>query len=102
MKQLNATNIFKKLVETIGYDNGGRFDFTHPQWLAGTVAIVHMQEAGIVFPDNEACFDDLDGIYWEIAAGEAMEKMEKYGLVPGYIELDRVLNEVFENPRQAQ
>ena len=98
-KQLTPNAALVALIRTMEADNGCSFSCTIAQQRAGSAAIAVMQDiGGAVFPDDPEVFHDIDGIYWELAAGEESEREAKYGRVPGYPALNKVLNDIFENP----
>lgn len=96
MTQPTPLQVFLKLVKVMGEDNGCIFSFT-PELQADAVRYIQeMQNAGTVFPDPASHeSDSLDGIYWQIAAGEEDEVHKEYDEIPGFAGLNVTLGEIF-------
>lgn len=94
---------FRNLRYAMEGDNGCSLPATAEQIAAGIAAVERMAVAGFKWPATEAeavaDLDNLDGIYWDIAAGEQTERQKTYSKFDGYFELDCTLNNIFDNPR---
>ena len=101
MYQQQAIDTFKNIVRTMGIDNGCRFNCTSNQIGDGAFYVLQMSDAGAVFPmDGKsmvAAMNDLDSIYWRLAAGEQSEMDAEFSRFKGFAELNKLLNEIFES-----
>ena len=99
MKQLSPKKAFEALIATMESDNGCPFPYTPRQRAHGAALIQEMMNAGLDFPDDPDVFQDINGVYWELAAGEEYEREAKYGGISGYRGLNDLLNQIFDAPR---
>jgi hypothetical protein len=88
-------NVFRCLLDNMEYDNGFRFTYDDDHKVRAKEPIIQLIEAGY-FQDSHY---DLDGSFWQCAAGEATEAKEYFSRKPiAYQQLSDILNEIFESP----
>lgn len=90
---LDTLTIFNMLLEVMSEDNGFQFNATQKQTERGMVAIDMMRAFGVKFKLSDA--HNLDGPFWVIAAGDYDDMNRRFGDVPGFRTLSKVLNEIF-------
>lgn len=89
----SVREVFMLLVATMEADNGCYFDLTGEQFERTAPSIRALLDAGF-FADDPS---DLDGSWWQMAAGEATEAPEFFARCPeAYEVVSGVLNEIFD------
>lgn len=89
----SVREVFLLLVATMEADNGRHFDMTAAQFERAAPSIRALLDAGF-FEDDP---NDLDGSWWQMAAGEATEAPEFFARCPeAYEVVSGVLNEIFD------
>lgn len=84
--------VFMTLVGIMNSDNNADFKATHAQAQRARGPIMVLQKMGY-FADNP---EDLDGSFWQAAAGEESEAKEYFAKAPkAYADLLSVLEEIF-------
>jgi hypothetical protein len=90
----SAPAVFLQLLEILMADNGGQYEATPDDHEAAIPLIEQLIDAGF-FRDDP---NDMDGSFWQAAAGEYSEAREYFAkVIDTYIALDLILNEIFEN-----
>lgn len=93
MNIIDSQTIFQMLLEVMSQDNGFQFTATERQTKRAMDGIAMMRAFGVKFKLSDA--NNLDGPFWVIAAGDEDEMKKRYGNVPGFQTLSKVLNEIF-------
>jgi hypothetical protein len=88
---VGAEAIFKELVDIMSADNCFHFKFTEQQKARALPHVVALKAAGYFVDDP----NDLDGSFWQMAAGEFTEAAEFFNRLPAYDALGGILNEIF-------
>ena len=88
----SAETVWDELIKAMCADNGCNFKPTPEQREAALVPIRRMIRAGFFREPN---FQALNSSVWMMAAGEAFEKIQFFHNCDGYLELDRILEDVF-------
>lgn len=90
-----ARGVFSELVRIMEYDNGCLFTVLPQDFECALGAIVAMMHLGYFLCDA----DDMDADYWQMAAGEEIEKREHFARAPvAFALLDEILNDIFNRP----
>lgn len=88
--------ILMTLVGIMNSDNNANFKATHAQAQRARGPIMLLQQMGY-FADNP---EDLDGSFWQAAAGEHWEAIKYFDRAPkAYRDLSAVLEEIFLGDR---
>lgn len=94
-----ARGVFDELVSVMGSDSGVCFRAQPEDYERALDAVAVMIRAGYF-----ACeVEDLDGDYWQMAAGEHTERPERFNRAPeAFAVVDAVLEDIFDRPLEPE
>lgn len=94
-ESVTACGIFHMLVSIMGSDNGVYFPYFAEDRKKVCEPIIAMMQAGYFTGDPE----DIDGDFWQMAAGEETEKVAHFNRAhEAFALVEEVLNDIFDRP----